>query len=212
MIAAQAGAGAGLAAVLLDHDQHSIVPGDWSEDLQTLHPHRSVGGPGTAEGQDVPDSSSRRLENALLDDVQAVGRIGIDSREHHQRLQTQVAAALAQLFGFLGRSIGGQDRDRFAALVLVVGAPGDKAIARFLDAAQGPLQGKGRVRQGHAGDLKPCRLAAIDRPVLHGRLVLSSGRGDQGQTGKASAHLKETSAIQRGCSGGVRGGHGVLLW
>ena len=52
--------------------------------------------------------------------------------------------------------------------LLVGRAPGDVSIAGSLESGQSPIERKARIRQGHAGDLEPRRLAAIGRLLFPG--------------------------------------------
>ena len=59
------GAGAGLAAVLLDDERHAVVAGDRAELLEPLDPELAVAAPGVAEGEHLRHAGRRRLADAL---------------------------------------------------------------------------------------------------------------------------------------------------
>jgi len=83
-----------------------------------------------------------------------VRRLRVNRREHHQRLQPEVAAARGEFLGALGWRIGSEDRHRLAAVLLVRRAPRDVPVASGLDARERALQRELRPRQRHAGYLE----------------------------------------------------------
>ena len=151
------GAGAGLAAVLLDHDRHTVVPRHRPELLEPLDPELAVAAPGMTEREHVPQRAGRRLADPRSEHRHGIGCLGIDHREHQQRLEAEVAALAGQLPGPFRRGIGGHHR-HFPCPLPVRRAPGDIPVPRRLDARERPIQREPRVRQRHARDLESRRL------------------------------------------------------
>ena len=169
-------AGAGLAAVLLDHEQHAVVAGPGSQVLEAFDPQLVIAPLGVAERQHLRHLGGPGLQYALPQHLQAVLRLRIDAGEHHHRFEPHVAAARGQFPSLGRRGVGGQNRHLLAAgLFHVRSAPGDEAVAGRADAGQGPLQREARIGQGHAGDLKPRRLLGVGIRLLrrHRRRGLS---------------------------------------
>ena len=146
--------GPGLAAVLLDDEQHMEILGYRSEFAEAFDPQLTIAALGVSEGQHVGHASGRRLAEAVGQHFHGPRIFRVDAGEHHHRFQSQVAAALGQFPGLVRCSILGQHRHLLAAVLLVRGAPGDMAVARRSNAPQRSLQGKVGVGQRHAGDLE----------------------------------------------------------
>ena len=113
-----------------------------------------------AEGQHLADARGGRLLDPLGEDRHGVWFFGIDGREHHHRLETEVAAAVAEGLGLLGRSVFRHHRHRLAGSFGMLRAPGHKPVAGRGDAGKRPLQRKCTVDNRHAGVLEDGGLAA----------------------------------------------------
>src|SRR5207249_11186340 len=106
----QAGPGTGVAAVLLDGDDHAIVAGERPQFLEALDPHPGVVAPRAAHGQNLADSRRGRLADAVFEGLAAFGRWA----EQQHRLQAEVATLLAQFLRSLRRCVTGDDRNALA--------------------------------------------------------------------------------------------------
>ncbi len=60
----QGGPGAGVAAVLLDRDQHAVIPRDRPQFLEIAHPHLAIVAPRVAHGQHLADPRRGGLADA----------------------------------------------------------------------------------------------------------------------------------------------------
>src|SRR4051812_27200273 len=91
------GACARLSAVLLHDDGHSVITRHGSKLPEPLDPELAIAPLGMAEGEHLGNAAGLSLADAVLEHLECGRVFGIDSREHQQRLEAQVAASLAEL-------------------------------------------------------------------------------------------------------------------
>ena len=144
-------------AVLFDDEQNAEVAGDRAELLESLDPELAILAVGVAERQDVRDFGGGGLLEAVREHFDAVWRLGIDAREHHDGRQAHVAARSASSLALAGGASAAMTGTRFAfAGFAMRRAPSDELKAGGFDAFERAGQRILAIRQRHAGDLKFC--------------------------------------------------------
>src|SRR5262249_53866894 len=139
------GPGPSLTAMLLDDDHDPVIPSHGAELFESLDPELAVAAAGMSKGEHLRNATRFRLADSRPEHIQTVGSLRIDPREHQERLQSQVATPFAQFLRPIGGRIAGNHRHLLSPVFNMRRPPCDEAIARRLDAAQGPKEGKLRI-------------------------------------------------------------------
>ncbi len=115
-------------AMLLNDEQHVRISAPRGELAKALYPELGVPASGVTKCQYLRYPSRRGLANPLAEDFEPVLGFRVDSREHHDGFQPQIATALAEFTGSIRGSVGWHHGDLLA--IFTMGRPpGNEAIA-----------------------------------------------------------------------------------
>ena len=101
--------------MLLHHDQHSVVPSDRSELLESFDPEFTTTTFRMSECQNLPDARRRCLFDPLSQHANPVICFRINGREHHDWLKAEVTALHSQILRLLRRCVGRHDGNPLSA-------------------------------------------------------------------------------------------------
>lgn len=97
-------AGSGIAAMLFDDQQNTVITGDRSQFPKSFDPYRTTAAFRMAEGENLGNPRCGGLANPVRQDFKGIFGFRIDSRKHHQRSQSSIPASHTEFFRRARRS------------------------------------------------------------------------------------------------------------